>query len=63
LAIVDFRAHVIKLKAVLKAARAHGVPLHEEDDLVELLADFQVDEEIPDTLTVPLPRLSRFYMY
>jgi len=49
LAIVDFRAHLIKLKAALKAARAHGVPLH-EDDVVELPADLQLDQEVPDTL-------------
>lgn len=35
---------------ILATARAHGIPLREDEELVELLADLQLNEEIPETL-------------
>lgn len=32
---------------IKEVARAHGVPIRQDDDLVELLAEVDVDREIP----------------
>ncbi len=35
---------------ILKLAREHGVPLHEDPALVSVLAQLELNEEIPPTL-------------
>lgn len=35
---------------ILEAARQAGVPLHEDRELVEILADIEVGDEIPENL-------------
>jgi flagellar biosynthesis protein len=37
-------------QAIKEIARKHGIPLHRDDDLIELLAQVDVDKEIPAEL-------------
>ena len=50
MAIDEFRAHLINLRATLETGWAHSVALRSDEDLGESLAELQLDEEIPDTL-------------
>jgi flagellar biosynthesis protein len=36
--------------AIKEKARQHGIPLHRDDDLIELLAQVEIDRQIPPEL-------------
>ena len=60
MATVDFRAHLINLNATLEARWAHAIALREDEDPAELLADFQLDEAIPDALYPTVAEFNAF---
>jgi flagellar biosynthesis protein len=35
---------------IIRAAEAHGLPIRKDEDLVELLAQVELDREIPENL-------------
>jgi flagellar biosynthesis protein len=39
-------------REIIELARAHGIPLREDPDLITLLAQLELDEEIPRALYV-----------
>jgi flagellar biosynthesis protein len=45
---------------ILELAQAHGVPLHEDPDLVALLAQLELGEEIPRALYVAVAEVIAF---
>ena len=40
----------LQAEHILEVAREHGVPIHDDPDLVELLARIDIDTEIPEPL-------------
>ncbi|MDH5190596.1 MAG: EscU/YscU/HrcU family type III secretion system export apparatus switch protein [Gammaproteobacteria bacterium] len=45
---------------ILNIAREHGIPLHEDPDLVNLLAKLELGEEIPRSLYVAIAEVIAF---
>lgn len=45
---------------ILEIAREHGIPLHEDPDLVTLLAKLELGEEIPRALYVAVAEIIAF---
>lgn len=45
---------------ILEIAAQHGIPLHEDNELVRLLAQIDVGEEIPQTLYVAVAEVIAF---
>lgn len=45
---------------ILEIAREHGIPLHEDPDLVNLLAKLDLGEEIPRALYVAVAEVIAF---
>ena len=45
---------------ILEIAREHGIPLHEDPDLVNLLAKLELGEEIPHALYVAIAEIIAF---
>jgi len=45
---------------ILNIAREHGIPLHEDPDLVNLLAKLELGEEIPRALYVAIAEVIAF---
>lgn len=45
---------------ILELAREHGIPLHEDPDLVTLLSKLELGEEIPRSLYVAIAEIIAF---
>lgn len=45
---------------IIETARAHGVPVKDDPDLVEVLSKLEVDEEIPASVYVVVAELLAF---
>ena len=45
---------------IIELAREHGVPIHDDPDLVEVLASLDIDQEIPSEVYVAVAELLAF---
>ena len=45
---------------IIELAREHGVPIHDDPDLVEVLASLDIDQEIPPDVYVAVAELLAF---
>jgi flagellar biosynthesis protein len=45
---------------ILQLANKHGIPIHEDPELVELLSNLDVEEEIPPELYVAIAEILAF---
>jgi len=45
---------------IIELAREHGVPIHDDPDLVEVLASLDIDQEIPSDVYVAVAELLAF---
>ncbi len=57
---VTAKGHAEVAEKVLEIARAHGVPLHEDPELVGLLARLDLGEEIPRELYLAVAQVIAF---
>lgn len=45
---------------IIELAKEHGVPVHDDPDLVEVLASLDIDEDIPSEIYVAVAELLAF---
>ena len=48
---------------ILALAKKHGIPLHEDPELVELLAKLNLGQEIPESLYLAVAQVIAFAYY
>jgi len=45
---------------IIKIAEQHGVPLQKDDELIEILADLNIGDEIPENLYIAIAEIIAF---
>lgn len=45
---------------IIELAREHGIPIHDDPDLVEVLASLDIDQEVPPEVYVAVAELLAF---
>jgi len=58
--VVNARGLGIIAEEIIKIAEQHGVPLQKDNELIEVLADLNIGDEIPENLYVAIAEIIAF---